>query len=234
MRGNVARFFSRFSTSAMVAMLTAGVLFVPVGGGVVHAQQATGKAQPKQLNQAPTPVTPFGPRRKPPRGGMPGAAPQMPRPEVVAEYGIWRVLCEKVPVAVKDGKPQLKKTCYVSATQVDPKRQGLFISLVILKVKDDKGKVKGHMISLRAPIGVFLPTGIAMEIDGKPVARAPFTRCNPVFCESTNQARKETLARLKKGKKAKFIVYAAPGVGLPVEMELKGFSAAIKKMAELP
>jgi invasion protein IalB len=160
--------------------------------------------------------------------------PQLPKPEVVEKHGIWNVICQQVPVAIKDGKPQLQKKCYVSATQVDPNRKGLFISVVLMKVKDKKGKLKGHIISLRAPLGVFLPTGIAMEIDGKPVARAPFTRCNVLFCESTNQARKETLARLKKGKKAKFIVYAAPGVGLPVEMELKGFSAAMKKLAELP
>ena len=232
MRGKFALLSGNLVRSGIVGLAAAGILAAASELHEVRAQQAQGKAPRKEMNQAPAPVTPFGPRRKPPRMAAP--APQLPRPEVAGTYGVWRVLCEKVPVAVKDGKPQLQKTCYVSATQADPNRKGLFISLVILKAKDRNGKVKGHMINLRAPLGVFLPTGIAMEIDGKPVARAPFTRCNPVFCESTNQARKETLARLKKGKKAKFIVYAAPGVGLPVEMDLKGFSAALKKMDQLP
>ncbi len=228
MRGNFAVFSDGRVRTGISGAVVAGVLFAAGLTGGAHAQQATGK---EQLNQAPTPVTPFGPRRRPPASA---GAPRMPKPEVVTKHGIWRVICQRLPVAGKDGKPELKKSCFVSATQVDPRRKGLFISVVVLKVKDKNGKLKGHMISLRAPLGVFLPTGIAMEIDGKPVARAPFTYCNAIFCESTNQARKETLARLRKGRKAKFIVYAAPGVGLPVEMELKGFSAAMKKVAELP
>ena len=208
---------------ALVALMAASAM-------PAAAQQAQPAGKGKVLNQAPAPVTPFGPRRKPPRR----MAANMPKPDVVGEYGDWRVVCEKVPVPGKDNKPKIVKTCYVSGTKTDPKRKGVFISVIILKVKGPKGKPAGHMITLRAPTGVFLPTGIAMEVDGKPVARAPFTRCNPVFCESTNQARKETLAKLKKGKKAKFIVYAAPGVGLPLEFSLKGFSDAMKKMAALP
>ena len=194
------------------------------------AQQAQPAPKGKVLNQAPAPVTPFGPRRKPPRG----MAPAMPKPEIISKHGDWQVVCEKLPVPGKDNKPKVVRTCYVSGTKKDPKRQGVFVSVIILKVKGAKGQPGGHMITLRAPIGVFLPTGIAMEVDGKPVARAPFTRCNPVFCESTNQARKETLTKLKKGKKAKFIIYAAPGVGLPLEFSLKGFSDALKKVASLP
>ena len=209
----------------VLAMMLAAAVAFPAA-----AQQAQPAAKGKVLNQAPTPVTPFGPRRKPPRGM--GRA--LPKPEIVSEHGDWKVVCEKLPAVGKDNKPKVVKTCYVSGTKNDPKRKNVFVSVIVLKLKGEKGKPGGHMITLRAPIGVFLPTGIAMEVDGKPVARAPFTRCNPAFCESTNQARKETLAKLKKGKKAKFIIYAAPGVGLPLEFNLKGFSDAMKKMASLP
>ena len=219
-----------FSFSGLAGRL---VVAAALAGGAMLLPQAPAGAQQK-MDKAPAPVTPFGPRVKPPRlapGEKAPAAPAVPKPEVVEEHGVWRVVCEKLPAP--EGK-KAKKTCYVSATVIDQKRKNVFISMIILKVKDKKGKVSGHMVNLRAPIGVFLPTGIAMEIDGKPVARAPFTRCNPLFCESTSQARKETLDKLKKGKKAKFIVYAAPGVGLPVEMELKGFTAALKKADQLP
>ena len=215
----------------------AGLVAVLAMAGMMPAQLPAQAQQAQKMDKAPAPVTPFGPRVKPPRLApgekmpQPQPAPAVPKPEVVATHGIWRVVCEKVPAP--DGK-KAQKTCYVSGTAVDPKRKGVFVSMIILKVKGKNGKVAGNMVNLRAPLGVFLPTGIAMEIDGKPVARAPFTRCNPLFCESTSQARKETLAKLKKGKKAKFIVYAAPGVGLPVQMELKGFSAALKKMQQLP
>ena len=223
----------KFAFSALAAVVAGGLLLaMPLP---VAAQQAG-----QTMDKAPAPVTPFGPRVKPPRLApgekMPAAparqaAPAVPKPEVVETHGVWRVVCEKVPLP---GKGKARKTCYLSGTAVNPKRKGVFISMIVLKVKGKNGKLAGHMVNLRAPLGVFLPTGIAMEIDGKPVARAPFTRCNPLFCESTSAARKETLTRLKKGKKAKFIVYAAPGVGLPVEMKLSGFSAALKKMQQLP
>jgi len=205
------------------------------------AQQA--KDGVKQL-PGPMPVTPFGPRVKPPAGapavrGAP-AAPQaqLPKPEKVAEHGIWKVMCEKMPAPpAKDGKAKApQKTCYVAATVADPKKKGVFLSLFILKVKgkgpDGKPRTM-HMINMRAPIGVYLPTGIGLEIDGKAVARAPFLRCNPMFCESLAETRKETITRMKKGKKARFIFYAAPGMGLPLTFDLKGFSAAMKKLDSL-
>ncbi len=196
------------------------------GGRDAAAQGAASGA--RQMDQAPAPVTPFGPRRRPPQAA-PGQ-PSLPKPQEVERFGIWRVLCEQVPVA----RDKTQRTCYVSASVNDPKRKGVFVSMLILKVRDREGKVQGRVVNLRAPVGVFLPTGIAMEVDGKAVARAPFTRCNPLFCESTNQARKETLDRLKKGKKARFIIYAAPGVSMPLEFDLKGFTAALKKADELP
>ncbi len=210
-------------------LMLAGFGFATLGSGTGTATAQT-QAAPKAQKQLPgkMPVTPFGPRvRRAP--GAQGGAPAGPKPEILLQEGMWRVICETVPVA----KDKTQKACYVSATATDPKRKGVFVSLIVLKVKrkDAKGKpVMGHMMNVRAPVGVYLPTGIALEIDGKAIARVPFIRCNPMFCESLAEARPETLAKLKKGKKAKFIVYGAPGQGLPLEFDLKGFTAALKKL----
>ncbi len=220
---------------ATLAVVTAALF---AGAGLVlpaQAQQAKKEGtRAQQTDRAPVPVTPFGPRRKPPRTipRQPAVA-KLPKPEIVSTHGSWRVVCEKLPVAKKGDEIVTQKVCYVSAAARDPKRKNVFVIINILAVKDKKGKVTGYMVNLRAPLGVFLPTGIALEVDGKAVSRVPFSRCNQIFCESTGQARKETLARLKKGRKAKFIIYAAPGVGLPVELDLKGFSAAMKKLSSL-
>ncbi len=232
--GNMLQVFTQAGKAALT--IAAAIMLASTGHMLsAQAQQAgQGKTQAKQPDRAPVPVTPFGPRRKPPRTipQQPQAA-KLPKPEIISTHGAWRVVCEKLPVGKKDGKVVTQKVCYVSASATDPKRKNVFVIINILPVKDKKGKVKGHMVNLRAPLGVFLPTGIALEVDGKAVTRVPFSRCNQIFCESTGQARKETLAKLKKGKKAKFIMYAAPGVGLPVELDLKGFSAALKKVDSL-
>ncbi len=212
--------------------------FAFVIGSIAHPVMAQ-KAKPQQAEtmQAPLPVTPFGPRVKPPRaaGGVP-AAPRKPLAEVIAEYGIWRVKCEQPPAPAKGGAKAGKKVCYVQATQRDPKLKNVTLSIFIFKIKGKgpDGKVRSvYMIDMRAPLGVYLPTGIGLEIDGKPVSRAPFLSCNPIFCDSMAETRKETIDRLKKGKKAKFIYYAAPGRGLPLVFDLKGFSAAMKKLDEV-
>ncbi len=218
---NIRALTSLAAVSAVLAVAGASVSI----SSPAHAQQA--KAQkPPAMDKVPgkMPVTPFGPRTRPPARGQRRGAPAAPKPEVLMKEGMWRVLCEKLPVA----KDKTRKTCYVSATATDPKRKGVFISLIVLKVK--QGKKSGYMMNVRAPIGVYLPTGIALEIDGKAVARVPFIRCNPLFCESLAAPRPQTLKDLKKGKKAKFIVYAAPGQGLPLTFELKGFTAVMKKL----
>jgi len=213
-----------FSLAKIISPAVIGLGLLGAGAGLAIAPgwaQQAGKM----------PVRPFGPRVKPPAGARQPAR-RGPKPEILMTKGMWKVVCETVPVA----KDKTQKACYVSATALDPKRKNVFISLIVLKNKrkDKAGKIKlGHMMNVRAPVGVYLPTGIGLEIDGKAIARVPFIRCNPVFCESIAEARDKTLARLKKGTRARFIVYAAPGVGLPLEFKLAGFTAALKKLDEL-
>ena len=52
--------------------------------------------------------------------------------------------------------------------------------LVIVKGKQNGKDVT--MMRVMAPIGVFLPTGVALEVDGGAVGRVPFTRCLPQVC----------------------------------------------------
>lgn len=194
----------------------------------------------KNTAAGPLPVTPFGPRAKPPRrtAVQPGAPrPAAPKPETVATHGIWKVQCEKVPAGKdKNGNIIKRKVCYLAATRIDPEKRGVFLAVLLLKAKRKgaKGKVvAAHMFNMRAPIGVYLPTGIGLEVDGKAIARAPFLRCSQAFCESLAQASPKTLTALQKGKTARFIYYAAPGVGLPLTFDLKGFAAAMKTLNDV-
>ncbi len=79
---------------------------------------------------------------------------------------------------------------------------------------------------------MFLPTGIALEIDGEAVGRVPFTRCLPQTCMAFAEASPPTLAKMKKGNNAKFIIYEAPGLGIDMAVSLKGFTAALDELAK--
>ena len=177
-----------------------------------------------------SPPKQFGPRAKQQQQqdgqtqagqAQPGQAPA-PKIEVISENGKWKVQCETVPAA--GDQPETRQCGMVQTTQ-NEKNPKATLTLVMVKTTAN-GK---SMINMRviAPIGVFLPTGVALEIDGNAVGRVPFTRCMPQVCMAFAEASPETLTKLKKGKAANFIIYEAPGMGLPMVLSLEGFSAAL-------
>jgi invasion protein IalB len=139
------------------------------------------------------------------------------------------VQCEKLPPD-KDGKEQPKQ-CGMMQTAKSDKNPKVGLTLIITKGKQG-GKAATSM-RVMAPIGVFLPTGVALEIDGAAVGRVPFTSCMPRFCMALAEASPETLAKMKKGNAANFIIYEAPGVGLPMPIKLDGFSDALGELDKL-
>jgi invasion protein IalB len=167
----------------------------------------------------------FGPRVKPgqePVAGQPAAAPPASA-ATVATHGAWQIQCS----ADKDGK----KACGMVQVTRSEKNPKVGLSLVIVRAKQgDKDVV---MMRVMAPIGVYLPTGVALEVDGAAVGRVPFTRCRPQICEALAEASPETLEKMKKGTAANFIVYEAPGLGVPMKISLEGFSAGLESLNTL-
>jgi invasion protein IalB len=99
-----------------------------------------------------------------------------------------------------------------------------------------RGKQNGKdvtMMRIMAPIGVYLPTGIALEIDGGAVGRIPFTRCLPQICVAFGEAGAQTLDKFRKGSAANFIIYEAPGISMPIKVSLNGFAAAFTALGKL-
>lgn len=178
------------------------------------------------LASAQTAQPQFGPRAG--KTGQPDAtgAGAAPNVEVVATHGKWKVQCENA--LGPDGKPSDQRSCGMVQMTQSEKNPKAALTLVLVKTKAaDKSQINMRVI---APIGVFLPTGVALEIDGNAVGRVPFTRCMPQVCMAFAEASPETLAKMKKGNEANFIIYEAPGIGLPMKLSLEGFSAALGEL----
>jgi len=168
----------------------------------------------------PLPPKKFGPRV--PAGGNAVA------PEVIATHGDWKIQCESGNPQQAEGAPENSKQCGMVQTARSEKNPKVSLTLVLVKAK--QGDKMVTMMRVMAPIGVFLPTGVALEIDGGAVGRVPFTRCLPQVCMAFAEASPETLAKLRKGGGANFIIYEAPGLGLPMKISLNGFSAAFAEL----
>ncbi len=210
------------SAGIMSALATAGIVSVVATSAM--AQQQTPPASPKQ----------FGPRVNTPNA----ARGNRPPPELVAENGKWKVQCESRP-ARKDAQGKdvpAQKVCAMVQISRDAKRPQIALSLIMRQQK--QGDRSATMMQIMAPIGVFLPTGIALEIDGAAVGRVPFVRClprsprAPGLCTATAEAQKTTLAKMKAGQSANFIIYEAPGAAIKMPISLDGFTASYQALLD--
>lgn len=210
---------SVFNTNKLFSIISDNKSKILLAGAVAlltSALSAESFAQQK-------PVRKFGPGQNnaPVKVGQPQ---QGPKPTIISRHGKWIVQCDTLP---KNATPEQIKNrgCAVIQIAQSTKQKGVGVSLIIGKLT--QGGKTATMMRVMAPIGVFLPTGIALEIDGQAVGRVPFTRCLPQTCMAFAEARKETLAKMRKGHKGNFIIYQAPGVGIPLDLDLTGFTAAM-------
>jgi invasion protein IalB len=173
--------------------------------------------------QAPPPPANLGPRKN---AAAAPVDPNAPKVETIATHGGWVVQCSAIPA--QGGQPA-GKACGMTQTAKNEKAEGIGLSLII-----NRGKVNGkNQTTMRAlvPVGVYLPTGVAMEIDGTALeGRMSFTRCNPRACEGFGEASDGTMKKFMKGKLATFYIYDRPGNGYPIKFPLAGFAEGISDL----
>jgi invasion protein IalB len=191
----------------------------------------------------------FGPR-------MPKGSQKASAPETIGTFEDWKVQCETLRprkataketagdgAADPSGKSDSeaiaavtepnagdspKRVCGMVQTTRSEKAPQIGMSLFIARAK--QGDKMQTQMRLLAPIGVYLPTGVALEIDGAAVSRVPFSRCLPQFCVALAEATPETLEKMIRGEAANFILYQGPGAGLPMRISLKGFGKALEAL----
>jgi invasion protein IalB len=168
--------------------------------------------------------------------GQPGpraTQQQGPAPEVVATHGDWKIQCETAtkPDSANNGQAQNVKTCAMVQTARSEKNAKLGLTTVFVRGKQNGKEIT--MMRILAPIGVYLPTGVALEVDGGAVGRIPFMRCLPQICVAFGEAGNQTLDKFRKGTAANFIIYEAPGLGMPIKISLNGFAAAYTALGKL-
>jgi invasion protein IalB len=190
--------------------------------------------QPQQQQEQAPQRNNFGPRN--PQAPRSGAGPraqgqQGPAPEVVSTHGDWKIQCEAAGKQNADGQTPPDKQCAMVQTSRSEKNAKLGLTTVFVRTKQN-GK-ETTMMRILAPIGVYLPTGVALEIDGGAVGRIPFMRCLPKICVAFGEAGAPTLDKFRKGSAANFIIYEAPGIGMPIKISLNGFAAAYTALGKL-
>lgn len=129
-------------------------------------------------------------------------------------------VCEVAQVAqvAKDGKPVNVLTLAISAPPAGPA---------------DKGKSRLVLTAL-LPLNVFLPSGLAIKADGKPVAKLDYRNCNQTGCWAQLVLDTKTAAALKKGSSAEGLVRLMNGQDVNIRFSLKGLKPALDQLQSVP
>ena len=78
------------------------------------------------------------------------------------------------------------------------------------------------LLRVVVPLGVLLPTGLGLKIDGADVGNAPFLKCGKRGCVAEVVLQDEVIAKMKTGTTAMFIIFDTPEAGIGIPVACKG------------
>ncbi|TAN10084.1 MAG: invasion associated locus B family protein, partial [Rhizobiaceae bacterium] len=136
-----------------------------------------------------------------------------PTGTVKSKHGAWSIICDTPPGASSE-------QCAMMQNVVAADRPEVGLSVVVLKTADRKAQI----LRVLAPLGVLLPNGLGLKVDGKDIGRAYFVRCFQDGCYAEVILEKQLLETLSHGKSATFIVFQTPEQGIGIPVDLTGFA----------
>jgi invasion protein IalB len=147
------------------------------------------------------------------------AAAQQPAGTVRSTHGAWSIICDTPPGASSE-------QCAMMQNVIAEDRPEVGLSVVVLRTADNKAEI----LRVLAPLGVLLPNGLGLNVDGKDIGRAYFVRCFQDGCYAEVILEKPLLDTLQAGESATFIVFQTPEVGIGIPVDLAGFADGFKAL----
>ena len=139
---------------------------------------------------------------------------------VKAEYGDWQMSCDTPPGASFE-------QCAIIQNVTAEDQPNVGLSVIVLKTADQQAR----LLRVLAPLGVLLPNGLGLNVDGKDIGRVAFVRCLPNGCVAEVVLDDALLKTLSEGRNAIFVVFKTPEEGVGIPVSLNGFGDGF---AQLP
>jgi len=144
---------------------------------------------------------------------------QFSESELKTTVGAWQVRCGRPPGA------RVEKCALVQSVKAEDRRN---VSLTIIFLRSFSGDKK--LLRVVAPLGVLLPTGLGLKIDGEDVGHAPFLKCGQVGCVAEVVADDNLVGKMQSGQNAIFIIFQTPEEGIGVPIDLTGFGDGLAQL----
>lgn len=132
---------------------------------------------------------------------------------VRSSHEAWSIICDTPPGAASE-------QCVLMQNVIAEDRPEVGLSVVVLRTADQKARI----LRVLAPLGVLLPNGLGLNIDGKDIGRAYFVRCFNDGCYAEVILEDALLSQFQAGTAATFIVFQTPEEGIGIPVDLSGFS----------
>ena len=136
--------------------------------------------------------------------------------DVVAQHGDWQVVCKPPPPGSRN------KACALVQSVTAEDRNNVGLTVYFQKFSNGT-----RVLRVFAPLGILLPPGLGLKIDGKDVGNAPFLRCHTFACYAQVVVQEDLTKQLATGKTAIFVIFQTEEAGIGIPISLAGFAQGI-------
>ena len=135
------------------------------------------------------------------------------------KYTDWTMRCEKP-------EDSLEERCHIFQNATD-ESNGQDIAHMAVGYMP---QIEEPLMIIMLPLGVFLPSGIELMIDGNDPIRLPFEVCFPVGCRAGAPMKDPLMGAFRNGLKVTLKVQDVEGRAAEIPLSLKGFTAGLSAL----
>lgn len=135
---------------------------------------------------------------------------------VKAQHGDWQVVCKPPPVGAKN------EVCALVQSVTAEDRNNVGLTIYFQKFSNGM-----KVLRVFAPLGILLPPGIGLKVDGVDIGHAPFLRCHTFACYAQVTVDDKLVGQLQTGKTAIFIIFQTEEAGIGIPISLNGFKEGV-------
>lgn len=133
-------------------------------------------------------------------------------PALRSTHSDWQVRCDK------DGDTE---QCALIQSVVAEGRTDIGLSVILI----NRPGGLGPFMRVLAPLGVMMPRGLGLTIDGRDIGHTGFVKCLASGCIAEVALDPDLVAAFAGGEVATFIIFEAPDEGIGIPIALAGFKA---------
>jgi invasion protein IalB len=138
--------------------------------------------------------------------------------QVKAMYGAWKLKCAQLAGAKRE------KCALVQDLALED-RKNMFMTVIVLRSFEGGDR---KILRVVAPLGMLVPAGLGLKVDGADVGHVPFIKCFHLGCVAEVVVDDQLVSKLASGRTASFIVFPTQDSGIGFPAPLAGFTEGMK------